>query len=167
MKKTIYTFNNSTNNSSSLFHTNNTNYSKILDDIIAADLIKKNSYLKNYGCAGTIDSDFIDCMIKDSAKKHNDIIITGIALKDDKKFIDAANFLANYKKKKDISSKFILGKTYKLSDGTPIIFYDDEIQIGFDLYTYDDFKDITFLKALPTTTKSAIINIINIFNITL
>lgn len=162
MKKTIYTINNSTTSSNSFFHSAKTNYSKILDDLITADLIKKNSYLNGY-----IDGDFINCMMKDSAKKHPGIIIGSYALKDDKKLIDAANFLAEYKKKKDITSKFILGKTYKLSDGTPIIFYDDEIQIGFDLYTYDDFKDITFLKALPTTTKSAIINIINIFNIAL
>lgn len=167
MKKTIYTFNNGNNNSNSIFHTKSTDYSKILDDLIIADLKKKNSYLNNYCSAGTIDSDFINCMIKDSAKKHTDIIIKGFALKDDNKFIDAANFLANYKKKKDIESKFILGKTYKLSDGTPIIFYDDEIQIGFDLFSYEDFKDITFLKALPKTTKSAIISIINIFNISI
>ena len=158
MKKTIYTFNNNTNNASFP----NTNYSKILDDLIAADLIKKNSYLKNYTTAGTIDDDFIDCMMKDSAKKHSGIFIDSIALKDDNKFIKAANFLANYKKKADIASKFIFGKTYKLTDGTPIIFYDDEIQIGFDLYTYDDFKDIIFLKKLPTTAKNIIINIYNI-----
>lgn len=159
MKKTIYTFNNNTNNAS--FH-NTTNYSKILDDLIAADLIKKNSYLKNYTTAGIIDDDFIDCMMKDSAKKHSGIFIDSIALKDDNKFIKAANFLANYKKKADIASKFIFGKTYKLTDGTPIIFYDDEIQIGFDLYSYDDFKDIIFLKKLPTTAKNIIINIYNI-----
>ena len=158
MKKTIYTFNNNTNNTSFP----NTNYSKILDDLIATDLIKKNGYLKNYTTAGTIDDDFIDCMMKDSAKKHSGIFIDSIALKDDNKFIKAANFLANYKKKADIASKFIFGKTYKLTDGTPIIFYDDEIQIGFDLYTYDDFKDIIFLKKLPTTAKNIIINIYNI-----
>lgn len=75
MKKTIYTFNNNTNNASFP----STNYSKILDDLIAADLIKKNSYLKNYTTAGTIDDDFIDCMMKDSAKKHSGIFIDSIA----------------------------------------------------------------------------------------
>lgn len=162
MKKTIYTFNNSSANNNTFFPNKcGTNYSKILDDLILSDLKKKNSYLNTCCNAGTIDDDFINCMIKDSAKKHPNII-NCYALKDDKKFIDAANFLANYKKKSDIFSKFTIGKLYKLSDGTPIIFYDDEIQIGFDLYTYDDFKNITFLKALPATTKTAIINIINI-----
>lgn len=160
MKKTIFTLNNNTNKSTFPI-TSTTNYSKILDDIIATDIINKNSYLKKYTSAGTIDDDFIDCMMKDSAKKHNSIFIKGFALKDDNKFIDAANFLANYKKNK-ILSKFTIGETYKLNDGTPIIFYDDEIQIGFDLYTYDDFKDIIFLKKLPTTAKNIIINIYNI-----
>ena len=165
MKKIIYTFKD--NNSNNSFHTTTPNYSKILDNLITTDIIEKNSYLKPYCSCCAAGNDFIDCMMKESAKKNSNIIFNSFALKDNIKFIDAANFLANYNKKKDIASKFILGKTYKLSDGTPIIFYDDEIQIGFDLYTYDDFKDITFLKALPKTTKSAIINIINIFNITL
>lgn len=160
MKKTIFTLNNNTNKSTFPI-TGTTNYSKILDDIIATDIISKNSYLKKYTSAGTTDDDFIDCMMKDSAKKNHSIFIKGFALKDDNKFIDAANFLANYKKNK-ILSKFIIGETYKLSDGTPIIFYDDEIQIGFDLYTYDDFKDIIFLKKLSTTAKNIIINIYNI-----
>lgn len=165
MKKIIYTFNNGTKNNNT-FRANTTNYSKILDDIIATDIINKNSYLKPYFSAN--NDDFISCMMKESAKKNPGITINGFALKDDSsKLIDAANFLANYKKKKDIASTFIFGKTYKLIDGTPIIFYDDEIQIGFDLYSYDDFKDITFLKLLPKKTKSAIISIINIFNISL
>ena len=161
MKKTIYTFNNNTSNNN-FPGTTTTNYSKILDDLIATNIINKNSYLNKYTTPGTTYDDFIDCMMKDSAKKHTSIIIDSIALKDDNKFIKAANFLANYKKKADIASKFIFGKTYKLTDGTPIIFYDDEIQIGFDLYTYDDFKDIIFLKKLPTTAKNIIINIYNI-----
>lgn len=164
MKKTIYTFNNNTSNNSFL-GTTTTNYSKILDNLIATDIINKNSYLKNY--CSTPSDDFITCMMKDSAKKHSGIIIDGIALKDNNKFIKAANFLANYKKKSNLLSNIIFGKTYELSDGTPIIFYDDEIMIGFDLYSYDDFKDIAFLNLLPKKTKSAIINITTIINITL
>ena len=157
MKKTIYNFNTSANT----FCNKSTNYSKTLDNLIAADIIKKNSYLYDYFAPDT--TDFISAMMKDSAKKHSAIIIGNCGLNFYDDFIKAANFLANYNKKKnEIKSKFILGKTYKLNDGTPIIFYDDEIQIGFDLYSYDDFKNITFLKALPATTKSLIINIINI-----
>lgn len=164
MKKTIYTFNNNTSNNSFL-STTTTNYSKILDDLIASDIIKKNNYLKNY--YSTPSNDTISCALKEIFKKPADIIIDSIALKDNNKFIKAANFLANYKKKSNLPSNIIFGKTYELSDGTPIIFYDDEIMIGFDLYSYDDFKDITFLNLLPKKTKSAIINITTIINITL
>jgi len=159
MKKTIYTFNNNTSNNSFL-GTTTTNYSKILDDLIASDIIEKNSYLKKYITPNT-DDDFIHCMMKDSAKKHPNIIIDGIALKDNNKFIKAANFLANYKKYYT-KYNFIIGKTYKLFDGSYIIFYDDEFQIGCDTYQYDDFKDIIFLNNLPTAKKNIIINIYNI-----
>ena len=48
---------------------------------------------------------------------------------------------------------------YTLSDGTPIIFYDDEIQIGFDTYKYSNFNNISFLNSLTPKTKNTIINI--------
>lgn len=117
-----------------IFNNNSTNdYSKILDNIIADHLIKTNSYLSSYKPAATI--------LKDNA------------------FEAAAKFLANYNTKKSITLPFIIGKTYKLFDGTPIIFYDDEIQIGFDVFSYDDFANITFLNTLPIKTKKTIIDI--------
>lgn len=133
-----------------------TDYSKILDNLIATNIAECNPYLN----ATTPKKDFISLMMKDSAKKHGCSINTGCYLKMDPEFIKAANALAEYSKKK-ASKKlpFILGKTYKLIDGTPIIFYNDEIQIGFDLFSYDDFKNITFLKGLPSSTKKQIINI--------
>ena len=67
---------------------------------------------------------------------------------------------ANYKKyKNSYSIPYIYGKMYTLSDGTPIVFYEDEIQIGFDSYKYADFSDFNFLKSLSTNTKKTIINI--------
>ena len=48
---------------------------------------------------------------------------------------------------------------YTLSDGTPIVFYDDEIQIGFDTYKYSDFSDLSFLNGITDNTKKIIINI--------
>lgn len=148
MKHTTFKIDNTskTNN----FRNNTANYSKILDDIIANNIIKKNEYLTN------IADDFIAKMMKASDSKP---IYTSSTLKDELKFIKAANYLANYNKIKTNKIPFILGKTYKLIDGTPIIFYDDEIQIGFDLYSYDDFKNIYFLNTLPKTTKNIIINI--------
>ena len=48
---------------------------------------------------------------------------------------------------------------YTLSDGTPIVFYDDEIQIGFNVYKYTDFTDLSFLDTISADTKKIIINI--------
>lgn len=133
------------NNSNNTFPKSSTNYSKILDNIIATDIIKKNSYLFND------DIDLFD---------DTPIILTSSSLKASDKFTKAAKFLANYKKyKKTYKIPYILGEMYKLSDGTPVVFYDDEIQIGFDTYKYSDFTNISLLNNLTTTAKKIIINI--------
>ena len=118
------------------------NYSEIIDNIILADIKKKNSYL----------------FTSDSTTY---IPLSSSYLKADDKFIKAANFLANYKKNKKIykTIPYELGKMYTLSDGTPIVFYDDEIQIGFDTFKYSDFSDLSFLNGISDNTKKAIINI--------
>ena len=143
-----YTFTTKNNNSNTFFRNNtSTDYSKILDNIITADLIKKNHYLFDYE-----DKTYPDTI--------GDNIILGAALKDDDIFIKAAKFLSNYKKNYfAMPKKFIYGKIYKLTDGTPIIFYDNEIQIGSDLYTYDKFANMDFLHGLTSNTKNIIINI--------
>ncbi len=155
MTTTTFKINN-TSNDNYTFPT--TNYSTILDNIIAANIKATNKYLN----CGTIDDDFISTMMADSKKKHM-FDLTGSYLNDDDKFIKAANFIANYKKTTK-KLPFILGKTYKLINGTPIIFYDDEIQIGLDLYSYSDFGNIKFLNTLNEPTKKIIINIFNAGN---
>ena len=140
---------NGNTNKIKFFNNGSTNYSKILDDIILTNIIKKNDYLfkKNSG------ADIFDSLIG-----NKPIIINNSSiLKADNDFIKAANFLANYKKKTIIP--FTYGKTYTLSDGTPIIFYDDEIQIGFDTFKYSDFSDFSFINGLTNATKKIIINI--------
>ena len=142
MTKT-YNFKSANNNTFSFCKNND--YSKTIDDIILSDIIKKNSYL--------IDYDY-----KPST--------TYIApLKDDDEFIKAANFLANYKK--NDYKKFIYGKLYKLNDGTPIVFYEDEIQIGFDFYKYSDFKNASFISNLTSKKKKTIITIYGDADITI
>ena len=86
-------------------------------------------------------------------------------LKDSDEFTKAANFLANYKKNKN--KKFICGKLYKLNDGTPIVFYEDEIQIGFDFYKYSDFNDSFFIDSLTPSKKKTIITIYGDADITI
>lgn len=148
------TFSFKTNNNTFSIAPKSTNYSKTLDDIIINDVIKKNGYLFN----STKKED--DANIFDALIGNTPIIINGSYLKADDKFTKAAKFLANYKSnKKYYNIPYILGKMYKLSDGTPIVFYDDEIMIGFDTYKYDDFGNISFLNGLTNTTKNVIINI--------
>jgi hypothetical protein len=139
------------NTSSTIFSPSSTrtihiepDYSAILDDIICSDIKKKNSYL-------------FDTIYTTSTPKYYSY------LKDDESdLIKAMKFLANYKKiykTKSYKLPYILGKMYTLSDGTPIVFYDDEIQIGFDTYNYSDFSNFSFLKGISDNTKKTIINI--------
>lgn len=154
MTKTFnfYTKNNSNNSNKSIF-LDNTDYSSILDNIITADIIKKNSYLFDYNKKK--NDDLIDALIG-----NDPIILTGSTLKASDEFTKAATFLANYKKyKKTYNLPYIIGKMYTLSDGTPIIFYDDEIQIGFDTIKYSKFNDLSFINGLTAPTKKTIINI--------
>lgn len=143
---TTYTFgkkNNSINNS--FFPSSKPNYSKILDDIILTDIIDKNSYLF---CTKKTEDDYLSDIIL-NAKTTKDIELE-----------KATKFLANYKKtKKFYNFPFKLNTKYTLTDGTPIIFYDDEIQIGFDYYDYADFSNIAFINALTPKKKKIIIDI--------
>ena len=157
MSKT-YTFKiaNTSNNNTFL----GTNYSKILDNIIATNIKDTNPYL---GKTYNKDYDEISAIIADSKKKHSFGLDCSLLGENDK-FLKAANFIANYGKTTYKTLPFIYGKTYKLIDGTPICFYDDEIQIGMDLYSYDSFSNTAFLKTLSAPTKKIIINILNAGN---
>lgn len=142
---TTYTFGKKNNSKKNIFSFSNNsskpNYSKILDDLIIADVIDKNDYLFK------------------AAKKHEDACIFS-SLIGKSKLDNAISFLANYKKyKKNHNIPYIYGKMYTLSDGTPIVFYEDEIQIGFDSYKYNDFSDTLFLNSLTPNKKKIIIDI--------
>lgn len=148
MTKTFsFTSKKNNNNNKFFLNTGYTNYSKAIDNIILADITKKNSYLfgdNNYSY--TIDDE--------------PIILSG-KLNNNDEFIKAANFLANYKtyKKKYITLPYELNKMYTLSDGTRIVFYDDEIQIGSLFYKYSDLNNLAFLNTIDEPTKKIIINI--------
>ena len=143
---TTYTFGKKNNKfiNNSFYGNYKPDYSKTLDDIIADSIIKKNSYLFN--STNTIG-------LKNIA---DDIIYAN----SDDAFTKATKFLANYKKYNNTYKlPFIYGKMYTLSDGTPIVFYDDEIQIGFDVYKYNNFNDTIFLKSLTPKKTKIIIDI--------
>lgn len=130
-------------------NTNNGNiYSQILDDIILSTVKKNNSYLFN---TKKKDDDLIDAMF-------NELDHTYI-YKRDSLFAEACKILANYGKKKSIMKGIKLGKIYRLENGLPIIFYNDEIQIGTDIYSYSDFNDYNFISSLNPEIKKTIINI--------
>nr|DAQ57722.1 MAG TPA: hypothetical protein [Crassvirales sp.] len=145
-----YTFeinkNNKKNTFPKFFTTKSTNYSKILDNIIATNIINTNQYLKDATTTAALKE-------------------IGIAPADDSyyfntsfdKFMEAAKFLASYKYKSNMP--YILNKKYYTIDGTPIIFYNDEIQIGTDIYEYSDFGNIDFINGLTPKKKKIIINI--------
>lgn len=145
-----YTFTKTSNTNNNSFATANigyittgstTDYSKILDDLIAADIADKNTYLYTYPKSSTKKTIYLD---------------NGIS-KDSYDYIDAINFFKNYGK--NSYHPYILGKTYELSDGTPIIFFEDSVQIGFDLFYFDDFNNPLFLKKFTTPLKKKIAEI--------
>ena len=139
-------FNNNTANT-----TNNGNiYSKMLDDIILDTVMKNNSYL--YKTKKEKEADLIDAMFANIGHTYIDK-----SLKSDDLFTKACKILAGYNKKK--AKGITLGKVYRLTDGTAIIFYDDEIQIGTDLYSYADFNDYNFISGLTPEKKKIIIEI--------
>lgn len=153
MKTTTFKFNTTSNITTFPFH--NTNYSTALDNIIAANIKATNSYLNG----DYKEKNELAAIIADSKKKHGLNLFSG-CLNENDKFLKAANFIANYGKT-TTTLPFKYNKIYKLIDGTPICFYNDEIQIGMDLYSYADFGNTTFLKTLSAPTKKIIINIIN------
>jgi hypothetical protein len=144
---TFKTSNNNNNNTKKFFtfsflkKNKPTDYSKVLDDIILDNLMETNSYLKDYKTK------------QEDAK----IFEASTASLKDNEFAEAASFLANYSKKNTFP--FILGKVYKLAGNIPVIFYDDEIQIDRDIYSYDDFENLAFLNTLSAPKKKIIIDI--------
>lgn len=161
MKTTTFTIkdNNTNNNTNS----GSTNYSSMLDSIILSNIKKTTPYIftdykepKNESITYTFKKyDSIDPFIAAMLAEHGDYTPSSLTLKDID-YIKAAKYLANYKK----SDKIKFGKVYHLANGTPIIFFKDEVQIGFDAYDYDDLLNIDFLNGLTAEKKDMIINIV-------
>lgn len=150
-----YTFeinkNNKKNTFPKFFTTKSTNYSKILDNIIATNIINTNQYLKDTTTTAALK----EIGITPTDVNYNWYYFNNTTNYD--KFIEAAKFLASYKFKSNMP--YILNKKYYTIDGTPIIFYNDEIQIGTDIYEYSDFGNIDFINGLTPKKKKIIINI--------
>lgn len=144
----LYTFNfTSTNNSKQTKKTNNfskyakqTDYSKILDSIILNNVINTNTYLTKTATDKAVEEAFkANTSIKYSLSTY-------------------AAYLVNLIKSKT-NFPFKFGKKYITNNGTIIIFYDDEVQIGTDIYSYEEFEDELFLNNLEQPKKKIIIDI--------
>lgn len=146
---TTYTFGKNFNTNP--FYNNKFNSTPNLDDIIASSIAKKNSYLFN-----STDTIILK-NIGDTKKEENKILFGS-----DDSFKKALKFITGFKTYNNTYKlPYILGKMYTLTDGTPIVFYDDEIQIGFDTYKYDDFDNTYFLNTLTPKKTKIIIDIYN------
>ena len=147
---TTYTFGKKNNNKKSFnfFHTSSKpNYSKVLDDIILTDIINKNDYLFD-ALKKKEDADYF-------MSKTTPTITFG-----NSDLYKATKFLANYGKySTEYKLPYTIGKCYTLSDGTPIVFYENNIQIGYDFYDYNDFLSAKFLNTLSSNKKKIIIDI--------
>ena len=153
---TNYTFtttgSNNTNKNKTIFLNDNSsfygkpNFSKILDDIIADNIIKNSPYLA--GCLGKsttpISTSCITIEATPLKKKTNSLldILNGLFTK----FIP--------------SSDIKLDKEYTIKyNGHKITFFDDEIIIDDEIFSIDNILSSEFFKALEPKTKKTIIDI--------
>lgn len=149
MKHYTIKFDNNNNNRSngSIF----SNASKNLDNIILSNLKKMNPFMTNIDSTDpTLDAMFDETFGKDYIiipNRNYDYLLKGDF---DTEFAKAAKFLANYNPKKI---------RYTLIDGTPIEFFEDEIQIGFDLIPLYKLSSPRYYSTLAPKTKNTIINI--------
>lgn len=160
MKTTTFSIKDiNTNNNAS----NNTSNSSLLSSLILSNIKKTTPYIFNDYKEDSPKTTYIklnkytsiDPFIAAMLEECGDYTPSSLSLKDID-YIKAANYLANYKN----NNKIKFGKTYHLSNGTPIIFFKDEVQIGFDAYDYDDLLNINYLNTLTEDKKDMIINIV-------
>ena len=146
-----YTIKINKNNNTSFNFRNTNNPSKDLDNLILSNLIKMNPYL-----AKEKDDDLINAMLAETNIIGDRILIpnrdNSYLLKDnfDTEFIKAAKFLSTYTPNK---------KSYILFDNTPIAFFEDEIQIGYDLIPLYKLGTEKYYKFFTPKFKNTIINI--------
>ena len=141
MKK--YTFN--LNNNPSTFYAPNyksTDYSKVLDDLIAADIAEKNPWLYGYTSTSSNNPKIkITLKNNDSFDTLEEAFIFGNKKKYNITFNDACKFIAGLK----LNCPFKKNTTYKLSSGDYIEVTDDYIHINDQMYFFNLMDDAFFL----------------------
>lgn len=147
------------NNSSTMYcpFYKSTDYSKVLDDLIAADIAEKNPWLNGYNSSSTSCESCplktkIKIKIKDNS--YNDLDNAFIFGNKGAEFDKACRFLSglSYKGpfKKDVK--------YKLSNGDIIVVSDDYIHINDQIFYYD-LMDNYFFNSLSDNMKKTIATI--------
>ena len=155
---TKYTFN--PKNNPSTFYCpfyKSTDYSKVLDDLIASDIAEKNPWLYGYNTATNTCSECpmntkIKIKIKDNSS--NDLENAFIFGNKSYSFNKAYNFLTNLAFK----CPFEKNKTLKLSNGDYIMITDDYIHINDQIY-YFNLMDNGFFYNLGESMKKTIATI--------
>jgi hypothetical protein len=158
---TKYTFNlknnsNNTSNTCPFFNKCNksTDYSKILDDLINADIKEKNPWLyttsSSYAPGNTIKINY-------NINDNDDIITTACKTLE---YNDALNkafkFFANY----NIGTcPFKTNTLYKIGDDIKFMILIDGILINDKMFFFDDFNDYSFLNLLTKKEKKTIATI--------
>lgn len=147
MKKYTFTLNNNPSTYTCPFY-KSTDYSKVLDDLIAADIKKNNPWLYNDNYTPTKK---IKIKINTTPTISEDLEKTFIFGKKYNDYSKACKFLSNFSK----FSPFKKNKTYKLSSGDYIEITDDYIHINDEMFFFN-LMDDTFFYNLDDKMKDII-----------
>ena len=135
-----------------------TDYSKVLDDLIAADIKEKNPWLYGYNTSSTYNNSGNNTTIKiklNGFDKPSDDLETAFLFGGKKYyFTDAFSFLKNLAFK----CPFKKNTTYKLSNGDYIEITDDYIHINEKMYFFN-LMDNDFFYNLGADMKKTIATI--------
>lgn len=133
-----------------------TDYSKMLDDLINADIMEKNSWL-NTGT--TINAGCPYANYGNTIKINTGNLLSDIHTILDKKesLEDAYKFFANYNTCS--MCPFKKNKLYKINDDIKFMILIDGILINDKMFFFDDFNDIDFINALTPNMKKTIATI--------
>jgi hypothetical protein len=158
MKKYTFTI----KNNPSTYYTpsyKSTDYSKVLDDLINADIKDKNPWLFTTGttCKATCPLNNI-CTTKINITDSDDIITTACkTLEYEDNLKKAFKFFANYNLGGFCPYK--MNKLYKINDDIKFMILIDGILINDKMFFFDDFKYDSFLNLLTKKEKKTIATI--------
>lgn len=159
---TKYTFNLKNNNSTFCAPKyKSIDYSKVLDDLINADIKEKNGWLNGYTSSNSGDTIKIklnNIYIPTYNYNENDDIITTACktLEYEDNLKKAFKFFANYNFG---TCPFKTNTLYKIGDDIKFMILIDGILINDKMFFFDDFNDYSFLNLLTKKEKKTIATI--------